>query len=248
MVERPVRDRKVGGSNPLTPTIDNNWASMYLEHNKKTGVQMPAAKPDKKVEAIRLRVEQRLSLSEIVVALGVSKGSASTWLRDHPLTKEERYERNIAGCKLGALKPRTQPSKHQLSVGDRHLSGLDKARLAELAVAFRCVLQGFTVFRSLSDGDKVDFLIHVPLTDKLWKLQVKWAGTIDGGLPSVRVRCSDGRKKLRPYKEGEFDFLAGYDLSSDTVFVWSWEELRDYRTMVSVTDEASERWDKLRGT
>ena len=42
-----------------------------------------------KQEAIRLRLEKRMSFAEISRAIGVAKGTLSGWLRPHPLTAEE---------------------------------------------------------------------------------------------------------------------------------------------------------------
>lgn len=51
------------------------------------------AKLEQKAEAIRLRVDERKTLPEIQALIPVSKGSLSTWLRDHPLTEDERRAR-----------------------------------------------------------------------------------------------------------------------------------------------------------
>lgn len=77
------------------------------------------------------------------------------------------------------------------------------------------------------------------------KIQVKWArAPKNGGLPCVRLCCSNGRGKFRRYQEGDFEFLVGYDYS-DTAFVWSWADLRDYETVVTISAEAAERWGKI---
>lgn len=44
-------------------------------------------------EALRLRREKRLSLKAVAKELGISKGTASLWLRKHPLTSREVKER-----------------------------------------------------------------------------------------------------------------------------------------------------------
>lgn len=46
-----------------------------------------------KKEAIRLRVEEKLSLKTIAECLKISKGTASVWLRDYPLSEEIKKER-----------------------------------------------------------------------------------------------------------------------------------------------------------
>jgi|ERR1700722_1456958 len=43
----------------------------------------------KKEEALRLRVVDRMSLAKIAIALGIAKSTASLWVRDFPLTTEE---------------------------------------------------------------------------------------------------------------------------------------------------------------
>ncbi len=57
---------------------------------------MAAANKELAQEAIRLRVEQRLSLREIAAQTGAAKGSLSAWLKPYPLTAEERRLRQRA--------------------------------------------------------------------------------------------------------------------------------------------------------
>ena len=47
------------------------------------------------------------------------------------------------------------------------------------------------------------------------------------------------------YKAGDFDFIVGYDLFTDTCYVWSWEEVAHFKATVTICPEAEERWDKL---
>ncbi len=55
--------------------------------------------PAVRAEALRLRLEERLSLKEIQARLAqpVAKGTLSIWLRAHPLTEQERLVRARAG-------------------------------------------------------------------------------------------------------------------------------------------------------
>jgi len=57
--------------------------------------------------------------------------------------------------------------------------------------------------------------------------------------------CSDGRGKTRPYRDGDFDILVGYDLFSDRAYVYLWSELKGVTTRKSMAVDALERWDKL---
>lgn len=52
-----------------------------------------------KQEAVRLRVEDRLSYNEINEILNVSKSTLSNWLKDKPLTPKEKFEKFEQKCK-----------------------------------------------------------------------------------------------------------------------------------------------------
>jgi hypothetical protein len=64
-----------------------------------------------KLEAIRLRVEERLTYAEIVDRIGVSRGNLSLWLASYPLTKDERDARQA--CRKGT---NTNPVLHECDV------------------------------------------------------------------------------------------------------------------------------------
>ena len=52
-----------------------------------------------KPEAIRLRMEENLSLDKISEKLGIAKGTASSWLKDYPLDKTISLERRMKWIK-----------------------------------------------------------------------------------------------------------------------------------------------------
>lgn len=54
---------------------------------------MEIAKPELKAEAVRLRLEKRLSLREIETITGAARGSLSLWLKPDPLSDEEKRDR-----------------------------------------------------------------------------------------------------------------------------------------------------------
>ncbi len=66
---------------------------------------MPKAMPEKRAEAIQLRINERLSGQGIAARLGVSEGSVSLWVRDYPLTEQERRER----CSIGRIDSTDRP-------------------------------------------------------------------------------------------------------------------------------------------
>ena len=208
---------------------------------------MGTARPELKVEAIRLRVEERLSLREIAALTGAAKGSLSSWLRQHPLTEEEKRARNKTAKRYAApKKDRGRESKHHQAVVWRELSNQRKGKIAGAAVLFRLALHGFNAYLSVSDGDKADWLVEVPETGKVVKLQVRNVCSFRHGLPGVLLTCTQGHNKRRRYEKGEFDFIVGYYLFNDAAYVFSFDEIARNKTFVAVSEEHAERWDKLR--
>lgn len=142
---------------------------------------------------------------------------------------------------------RGEESKFHQLVKGRTLSRADKGQIAEAAVLFRLAIHGLHVLTSVFDGGRSDWIVETP-SRRLCKLQVKWARRKRHGLPVFYLTCSDGRGRTRRYREGEFDFLTGYDLFTDTVYVFTWDELASNKDSVTVREDASERWDKILGT
>ena len=201
-------------------------------------------KPELRAEAIRLRLEERMSLREIHETTGASKGSLSSWLKPHPLTEEERRTRRARTRYRSPKKDRGTPSKHFLAVDTSKFTRIQKGKIAESAVLFRLVLHGFDAYGSTFDGDKIDWIVSNS-DGKLLKVQVRWTKNEKWGLPSVHLNCRHGYSGRRRYKKGEFDFIVGYDLFTDTAYVWSWDEVAHLNTTVTICPEAAERWDKL---
>jgi len=129
-------------------------------------------------------------------------------------------------------------------VNGNSLNSNQRAKVAEAAVLLRLLAHGFTPFGSVFDGDKTDWLVEIPKTGKVLKIQVKLARHLHTGLPTTSVRSSSQKKK---YTQRECDFLVGFDLFTDTAYVWAWAELEDHTTSVTICEEAAENWSKLFG-
>jgi hypothetical protein len=202
---------------------------------------------DQKVRSavLYLRMKERLSLDEIQARSGVAKGTLSVWLRKHPLSNKERVGRRVTAAQV--KRDQEPRSKFFSCVPVNGLSRSRKAKIAEAAVLFRLALHGFNAFTSAFDGDSTDWLVEIPETGKLAKLEVRWAKRSKHGRPTISLRKSNGRHATRRFRGGEVDFLVGYDLRTDTAYVFSDKELRNVKSMISVREGASERWDKLRG-
>jgi hypothetical protein len=207
-------------------------------------------KIDEKIrqEIIRLRVEERLSIDAIRKRVLVSVGAISQIVRAYPLEKTEVLERMIAnGHTTSSAKPRGEPSKFWSAIEYENLSPSRKGKIAEAAVAFRLTLHGFHLYSSPFDGDTYDWLVEVPTSDRIWKVQVKNTQISSNGygLPYIPIRHADGRSKLKRYRQSECDFIIGYDLFSDTAYIYSWDDIQHIGNSISVSDAFAERWDKM---
>ena len=198
-----------------------------------------------RTECFRLRREERLSLKEISLLTGISKGTLSFWLRNEPLTAEElktrRYKTNRT-----RYKDRGKESPLHRMFGHLVKTRQQKAKIAEAAVLVRLSLLGTSVYGSPFDGDKFDWLVHLS-TGEIKRVQVRWAGENKQGLPNVSLQCYEGHSDRRRYQEGELDIIVAYDFFTDSCFVWTYDELAENKTVVTITEEALERWDKLAG-
>lgn len=141
-------------------------------------------------------------------------------------------------------KDRGQESKHHRAVDPKVLTKEQKARIAEAAVLHRLALHGYEVYGQTFDGQKVDWIVQVGR--RLIRIQVKWAGRVSKhGLPVVRLRCADGRGKFRRYASDEVDFVVGYDLYTDTAYVFPFAEVRE-NNYVTIRPDAAEQWHRLK--
>lgn len=77
-------------------------------------------------KAIHLRKEERLSIPEIAIRVGVSKGTASIWLRDIPLGRKKRGAK-----KSEATKRKISASNKGKEISDRTKEKLRKAALGK---------------------------------------------------------------------------------------------------------------------
>lgn len=204
---------------------------------------MPATNQALKDECRRFRKVERLSYAEITARTGVPKGTLSGWLRDLPLTKGEIKAKRDAGRYRTPKKDRGEESLLHQMVPASGLSGHTKGKVAETAVLLRLALHGVAVYGSPFDGDGVDWVADGPTG--LLRIQVKWAAPQSDGLPVVPLRRTTGHRDRRAYWEDEMDVLVGYDLFTDTCYVWAWDEVKHLKSGISVCPEAAERWDKM---
>jgi hypothetical protein len=212
-------------------------------------------------EAIRLRKEGS-SYSEITEKTGIAGNTLSYMLRNITLTDEQRsrldrkskegFKRFLdsgdrstgyARSKNVRQSAKENPSKLARLIGGRILSRSDKGRIAEAAILLRLTAIGLPAYKAPFDGDEVDWLVRTG--SRTVVIQVKYASGEGKRSPKIRLRKSNGRGKYRRYEQEEVDFFVGYDLYSDTACVWTWEEVKGKHN-VSFSDDAVERWDKIK--
>ena len=208
------------------------------------------AKPGAKAEAIRLRVEERLSYDEILARVSVSRGSLSLWLKPWPLTAGETAERRHRNAPSPSYSPHRRKDRGEESDLSKLVRGLGvpqttawKGRVAEAAILLRLVVRGFEPLRAVFEGDSVDWFVRVS-SSRIVRLQVRWAGQGKYGLPGLDLRLH-GRKRAK-FTEGVIDYFVGYNFFTDTAYVFSWDEVRG-KSSIAIHPDAEERWDKLRG-
>jgi transposase-like protein len=197
--------------------------------------------------AVNLRLTERLSVKDIATRLGIAKSTASLWVRDYPLSPQERQARQSQnGKERGGWnkKDRGEESKFHSMVADATLSNDRKDRIAESAVLFRLALLGFSIHSPVFDGDHIDWLVGNPKTHKLSRLQVRSVHDSGTGLPNISLQCFLGHSGKRKYTSNECDVIVGYDLFTDIAYVFDYASQTN-KTWVTITDEAAERWDLI---
>ena len=198
--------------------------------------------PALKVEAVRLRVEERLSIDEIRSRTGLSVGTLSGLLKDHPLSKPEVQQKMSESSMRNNPLRRYNPdqSKWAQVVDRQELSRDRKGRIAESAVLFRLALLGYEVWRSEFDNNRVDWSVSRPGVNRHVRLQVRWARRGKLGRPLFMVNKSN----RGPLDSSICDFVVGYDLETDTAFVTPIAECEGHRDC-SCRKEYAEAWHLL---
>jgi hypothetical protein len=132
-------------------------------------------------------------------------------------------------------------SKWTEALANRELSTHEKGRIAEAAIMFRLAVYGYQVFNSFWDGTKSDLIVDKPGMARPVRIQVKCAVAQSHSNPLAYLRCSQGRGKFRKYTKEEVDFIAVYDMNTDTAYVYSWAEVEGKST-ITVRERNAELW------
>lgn len=210
---------------------------------------MPIDRTKEREIARELRLKKRMSIESIAKELNVSKGSVSVWLRDIPLTPEEKHSRYVENGKnskfrIRKLTPKIISSKFFNWV-KKPLNNNQKGKIAESAAILRLTVLQYNVYKSVFDGEKIDIVTQTLDGMGFLKLQVRWAFKAKHGSSTISITCSNGRRNSRRYQDNEFDFIIGYEFETDTCYVYSKNDIKHLKRQVSLNESNKEAWDKL---
>jgi len=193
-------------------------------------------------DAIEMRRRSRLGSTEISRKLGVPLTTVHYWLRNDPLTEDER--RAVIRKSPRYVAPR-KALRHDRGLPCEMAPGLtssQKGLIGEAAVLFRLALRGLNPAKPVTDGDVVD--LYVRRGQRVAFLQVRMASELGTGLPKISLRRNRNGKVVL-FSPGDFHFLIGYCLSNDAAYVFSHDEVTHLVNSVSVRDDAYEAWWKI---
>lgn len=207
---------------------------------------MPKSVSPLREKALLLRNRVRLSnqqIYQVFVVMGeqVDPSTISRWVKSSPLRDEERKAKQKADTRTDWYRSLPESAHWKSS---RKLTRQQKGKVAEAAVSLECLRRGFNVFASSYDGDRADRLVEVP-SGNILKLQIKCCKHGTTGAPMIRLTTKGGGGKTRRYQKGEFDFIVGYDLRTEKVFVFSWSEVGARKATITVIESTLEAWHKL---
>lgn len=172
--------------------------------------------PKVKLEAIRLRVEMHLGLQAIADSLGISKGTASLWLKDHPLSQELVHQRLVANGR--------SPKRPTPIVTVPRIQGVtttDKGEAVRLITAGRLMLAGLEPFLPAKESTSTDILVLSEGRALKCQCKLMWqakSGVHIMNLSSLR-NIGVGRRHKTPYTSDEVDFFLGFCTVDDGLYV-----------------------------
>lgn len=208
-----------------------------------------------KAQCIKLRLEQRLSIKEIHKITQASTSSLSLWLKSYPLTAEElalrQKLRDRSGKGINGGRPendwwraKQESSLHKL-IGADNLTAERKGKIAEAAIRLRLLVIGLDTFNPCFEGQKVDCIVMHERTLKPVKVQIRHVKKNEHGLPSISLKCSNGRLKYKRYDQKDFDILIGFDTFTDTSHIITHKEIMHLSDCVSLKPEYEDAWHKI---
>jgi transcriptional regulator with XRE-family HTH domain len=191
-------------------------------------------------EAIKLRVEKRMSLDEICKELHISKGSASIWLKGYSLTPDELLQRRTLNAKRSNSKRKPQiktDSKKESYIEEVTIGCVESSNILErdsdtivekniikpllsrkqkgdigfMKALSSIVEEGYYVFVPILEHKKYDFIIEK--NGKMARTQVKYASLVKSEYISIVLRsfwCDTKGVHTTCRKKMDYDLLIAY--------------------------------------
>lgn len=194
------------------------------------------------------------SIKQISRTLGISAASASKYASDIILTDELlkniiKKGRSRATITIRENKIAKWDNKYHFKelIKSKSYSKSTKGSIAEAAIIYRLLIHDFTVYSSIFSGSVIDIVALNNDNGEFLKIQVKCTRcTKSAYTPSISTRHMIGHNTFSNYTNKELDYLIGYDILNDVAYVFSWEDIKDNKNMISVTEDSTENWYKLR--
>jgi len=200
----------------------------------------------KRTEVLKLRIEGRLGAAEIGRRTGVPKSVLNYWLKEHPLTSQEK------AALLSAAPRHRTPKKELASDGGpvcemaEGLSTLGRGSVAENFVKYDIARHGLRIMNPDGDGDVVDMYVRRPGGQRVAFLQVRMTSKppARNGLPTISLRRYRNGK-ANNFKKGDFHFIVGFCPRNRECYVYSYDEVSHLRNSVTISDCAAGAWSKV---
>jgi hypothetical protein len=189
-----------------------------------------------KAIAIQLRLEDRLSYNEITGKIGVAKSTLHEWLKDFPLSPEEKYAKwqSKVGNRNKRLKLIYPPVVQRERTSDCESEGRefeslqvdhhDTNRTGDISVSMliaRLLRVGYEVFLPFGSHQRYDLLIEK--NGIYSRVQVKSGrikkGTVEFNGYSISYKVSLDKRGSRRYTKEEIDYFAIYCAANDKAYL-----------------------------
>lgn len=199
-----------------------------------------------------LRSQQKTT-TEIKKILNISQATVSKYIVGMPLSEEKKKNIALKSAKYRGEKTKEKNrllweglNKFKDFMKNQKYTTFTKGSIAEAAILYRLLIHNYEVYYSAFNGGIIDIIAHNTITGRLLKIQVKCAkGCKNSQTPIINLKKSKGRDNLIKYNNKEIDLIIGYDIYNDVAYVFTWDEIKNLKNIISATVESKENWNKL---
>ncbi len=184
------------------------------------------AKTEEKKEAIRLRLEERLSYNEISSKLGIAKSTLSGWLKSLPLTEREK---KIKAARL--LEGKKDETRRQLkrynfldvvpqtTKVDENYNPKQVGDVSEAQILALFIKHGFRTLVPFGDKDRYDLVVDE--NSKFIRVQCKTARYREDGSFEFSTCSSNWVTYKKTVYYGQADVFAVYLRETEDIYIFN---------------------------